>query len=202
MRLFWMAWGLALLLIVVTVGSTAWVISASDAWPRLWLVASRALCLVALLAAFVGAFRLALLGTVSLKLVLAQNLAILIAMELDDLRRAAQERASSLAGQAGADKQATYSDAWRSSEALQIPRFFGDRDDIRKLLGKATEHTLEQVLLSLQSYNETVMEVRSQSAGDSGIRRNAVLQLWRKIGVIQDRINQAASAVAPFCRSA
>jgi hypothetical protein len=77
---------------------------------------------------------------------------------------------------------------------LRIPRFFGDRDEIRRLLGPATEQTLEQVLVSLQSYNQTVVEVESRT-----LDRNAVLRLWREIGVVQERLKLAAREVAPFC---
>lgn len=194
MRLFWMAWGFAVLLILVSVGGTAWVFASSDSWPDLWRIGSRSLSLIATLAAFVGAFRLALLATASLRFVLAQNLAALIVMELDDLRQAAQERAASLAGQARAEAQQADSDEWQPSEALRIPRFFGDRAEIRKLLGPATEQTLEQVLASLQSYNKTLVEVRAQRAD-----RNAVLRLWQEIGIVQERLKQAAREVAPFC---
>lgn len=199
MRLFWLAWSLAVLLILVAIGGAAWVFAASEHWPDFTRIVSRVSCLVALLAAFVGAFRLALLATASLRFVLAQNLAALIVLELDDLRMATQECAATLAGQASAEVQNIHPDAWQSSETLQIPRFFGDRNEIRKLLGKATEHTLEQVLISLQSYNQTVVEVKSQAVEDPRIPRNAVLHLWHEIGVIQDRIKQAAREVAPFC---
>jgi hypothetical protein len=189
-----MAWGFAVLLILVAVGGTAWVFAASNGWPGLMRMGSLFLSLVASLAAFVGAFRLALLATGSLRFVLAQNLAALIVMELDDLREAAQERAASLAGQAGTEAGKTPPSAWQSSESLRIPLFFGDRDEIRRLLGPATEQTLEQVLISLQSYNQTVVEVESKAPD-----RNAVLRLWREIGVVQERLKQAAREVAPFC---
>ncbi len=194
MRLFWMAWAFAVLLILVSVGSTAWVFASSDGWPDLWRIGARSLSLVATLAAFVGAFRLALLATASLRFVLAQNLAALIVMELDDLRQAAQERATSLAGQARAETRSADSDEWQPSEALRIPRCFGERADIRKLLGPATEQTLEQVLASLQSYNKSVVDVRSRRAD-----RNAVLRQWQEIGIVQERLRQAAREVAPFC---
>jgi hypothetical protein len=194
MRLFWMAWGLAVLLVLVATGGTAWVFAASDQWSALARIGSRAACLVGLLAAFVGAFRLALLATASLRFVLAQNLAALIVMELDDLRQAAQERAAALSGHAGAEAQKTFSDAWQPSETLQIPRFFGNRNEIRKLLGPATEQTLEQVLISLQSYNQTVSDARLRS-GD----RSTKARLWQEIAVVQERIKQAAREVAPFC---
>jgi hypothetical protein len=192
MRLFWMAWGFAVLLILIAIGGTAWIFSVSDQWADFARIGVRVASVIASLAAFVGAFRLALLATASLRLVLAQNLAALIVMELDDLRQAAQERAAVLADADGVGEAP--SDVWRSSEALRIPRFFGDRQEIRKLLGPATEQTLERVLESLQSYNQTVKEVRAQSADQS-----AGTRLWHDIALVQERIKLAAREVAPFC---
>ncbi|NJO33189.1 MAG: hypothetical protein HC869_08615 [Rhodospirillales bacterium] len=194
MRLFWMAWGFAVLLILASVGGTAWVFAVSDGWSDALRIGARGGALVASLAAFVGAFRLALLATASLRFVLAQNLAALIVMELDDLRQAVQERAESLAGQAAEEMPTVPGMTWQSSEALRIPRFFGDREEIRRLLGPATEQTLEQVLLSLQSYNQIVDKMKSQDAD-----RSAALDLWKEIAVVQERLKLAAREVAPFC---
>lgn len=115
-------------------------------------------------------------------------------MELDDLRQAVQERAESLAGQAAEEMPTVPGMTWQSSEALRIPRFFGDREEIRRLLGPATEQTLEQVLLSLQSYNQIVDKMKSQDAD-----RSAALDLWKEIAVVQERLKLAAREVAPFC---
>jgi hypothetical protein len=193
MRLFWMAWGLAILLVFAAVGGTAWVFTNSEGWPDVVRIGARSLGVAASFAAFIGAFRLALLATASLRFVLAQNLAALIVMELDDLRQSAQERAVALAGQAGAGARSFDPEALQPSETLQIPRFFGERDEIRKLLGPATEQTLEQVLLSLRSYNDTVLEMKANAD------RSAVLRLCEEIGVLQERLKQAAQEVAPFC---
>lgn len=193
MRLFWMAWSFAVLLVLIAIGGTAWVFAASEHWPDLSRIVSRSACLVGALAAFVGAFRLALLATSVLRFVLAQNLAALIVMELDDLRQAAQERAWSLSAATGGEHEAA-AGAWQASEQLQIPRFFGERNEIRKLLGPATERTLEQLLVSLQSYNEAVAEVRAHNTND-----NAAQRLWREIVVVQERLKRAAIDVAPFC---
>lgn len=192
MRLFWMAWGFAVLLILVSIGATAWVFAASDQWSTVLRIALRGVSLAVLLAAFIGAFRLALLATASLRFVLAQNLAALIVMELDDLRQAAQEHATALAAGAASEQQEL--NAWRPVATLQIPRFFGDRHEIRKLLGPATEHTLEQLLTSLQTYNQAVVEAKS-----AGADRNVVPQLWQEITVVQERLRHAALEVAPFC---
>lgn len=193
MRLFWMAWSFAVLLVLIAIGGTAWIFAASEHWPDITRIVSRAACLVGSLAAFVGAFRLALLATSVLRFVLAQNLAALIVMELDDLRQAAAERAESLAEVAGA-AQNVHADAWRASEQLQIPRFFGDRKEIRKLLGPATERTLEQLLASLQRYNQAVIDMKTQDLNDSAAHR-----LWREIAIVQERLKRAAIEVAPFC---
>src|SRR5687767_11068219 len=97
MRLFWMAWSLAVLLVLAAIGLSAWVFAASENWSDLTRIVSRSACGVGLLLAFVGAFRLALLATASLRFVLAQNLAALIVMELDELRQNAEENAIALA---------------------------------------------------------------------------------------------------------
>ncbi len=188
MRLFWMAWSFAVLLVLMAIGGTAWVFAASEHWSGFTRIAGRTGCLAASLAAFVGAFRLALLATASLRLVLAQNLAALIVMELDDLRRAAQERAALLEGKAAASASNT-----GTSQTLQIPQFFGDRAEIRKLLGPATEHTLEQLLVSLQSYNQAVAEVKVGSGNASAAQR-----LWQEIKVVQERLKLAVQELAPF----
>jgi hypothetical protein len=194
MRLFWMAWAIAVLLVLVSVGGTAWVFAQTDGWAAFPRIGARSLCILVSLAAFVGAFRLALLATASLRFVLAQNLAALIVMELDDLRNAAQECADALAHLAAAEPRQVQSRPWRPSGTLRIPRFFGDREEIRKLLGPATEQTLEELLISLQSYNKAVVEVNSRNAD-----RNAVLHLWEEIGVLQQWLKRAAQEVAPFC---
>ena len=193
MRLFWMAWSFAVLLVLMATGGTAWVFAVSDGWPGLVRVTSRALCLIGSFAAFVGAFRLALLATASLRFVLAKNLAAVIALELDGLRRAAQERATALTGDTS-PARAVHLDAWRASETLQIPHFFGERGEIRKLLGPATEYTLEQLLASLQSYNRAVATAKSQKAGG-----NAGPLLWQEIVGVQNSLKRAAHEIAPFC---
>lgn len=186
MRLFWMAWSFAVLLVLIAIGGTASIFAVSEHWPDLSRIASRAICLVAALAAFVGAFRLALLATSVLRFVLARNLAAVIAMELDDLRQAAHERAESLTG-------APLVNVWRASKQLQIPRFFGERREIRKLLGPATERTLEQLLVSLHSYNEAVADAKAHSTSGTAAQR-----LWSEIAVVQERLRRAAADVAPF----
>jgi hypothetical protein len=187
MRLFWMAWGLAVLLIGAAIGGSAWVLTASAAWPLLPLTVLRLVCAAGIVIAFVGAFRLAILGTVALKRVLARNLAIVIAMELEDLRASVTECASAL------------TETGSEAPALDIPAFLGKREEIRSLLGRATEHTLEQVLVSLQSYNATIEEIeRGVRAADAEGARQTVSHLRWKIGVVGDHIRQALSALALF----
>lgn len=201
MRLFWFAWGAAISLIVVAVAATAWVLSVSESWSLLPFVIARILCVIIGLMAFVGAFRLALLGTVALRHLLARNLAIVIAMELGDLRQAMQMRAVALAdGGVVAAEQVLDTKLWRSAEPQRFPTLLGNRDEVRKLLGKATEHTLEQVLISLRAYHDTVLEADLDGVRGPDSRERARRDVWRQIGVVQDRIAQATNAVAPFCR--
>ncbi len=200
MRLFWIAWSLAVALIVAAVAVVAWLLSFTETWSLLPFVGARALCVFIGLLAFVGAFRLALLGTVALRSLLARNLAIVIAEELDDLRQAMQARAVALAEGPIAVERAADTDLWRLAGAQRYPILLGDRQEIRRLLGKATEHTLEQVLASLRSYNEAVMEADLEGVRGLESRQNARRDLWRKIGVVQDHIVEATRAVSPFCR--
>src|SRR5262245_22809734 len=104
MRLFWMAWSFAICLVLIGLGLTAWVFASSDRWPDAMQLIVRVASLVVSLAAFVGAFRLALLATGALRAVLAQNLAAVIVMELNDLRQATQRQAAVLVGKSGGDE--------------------------------------------------------------------------------------------------
>ena len=194
MRLFWMAWGLAVLLVLVAIGGSAWVFVASEDWSDLARIISRSTCIIGLLFAFVGAFRLALLATSSLRFVLAQNLAALIVMELDELRQNAEERAVALAKNELRHVQGKGRDEWQSVRTLPIPRFFGERNEIRKLLGPATQETLEELLASLENYNRIVDAVKSQETNG-----NAVVILWQGIWAVESRLKRAALEVAPFC---
>jgi hypothetical protein len=193
MRLFWMAWSLAVLLVLAAIGLSAWVFAASENWSDLTRIVSRSACGVGLLLAFVGAFRLAVLATASLRFVLAQNLAALIVMELDELRQNAEENAIALARDSMAHSKGRVRDEWPVG-TLPIPRFFGERNEIRKLLGPATQETLEQLLASLENYNQIVHAVKGQETNE-----NAVVLLWQGIWAVESKLKQAAREVAPFC---
>ena len=193
MRLFWMAWGLAVLLVLAAIGLSAWVFAISENWSDLTRIVSRSACGVSLLLAFVGAFRLALLATASLRFVLAQNLAALIVMELDELRQNAEENAIALARDSMAHAKGRVRGEWPVG-TLPIPRFFGERNEIRKLLGPATQETLEQLLASLENYNQIVHAVKGQETNE-----NAVVLLWQGIWAVESKLKQAAREVAPFC---
>lgn len=193
MRLFWMAWAFAILLVLIAIGGSAWVFTASDSWSDLPRIFWRSACIVGSLLAFVGAFRLAMLATASLRFILSQNLAALIVMELDELRQRTQDRAIELAKK-NLTAEARDRGEWRSIGALPIPRFFGERKEIRKLLGPATQGTLEELLASLQSYNQIVDAVKSQETNG-----NAVVLLWQAISAVESKLKHAAREVAPFC---
>lgn len=183
MRAFWMAWGLAVLLLVTGTLGAVWIFGASAEWPVLARVLARIAGVALLLCMFVGAFRSGLLATMSLKQVLAENLAIVIAMELDDLRRAAEHHALALNLEA---------EPARTPDALAIPRFFGDRDEIRRLLGKATEHTLEEIHASLQSFNEA-----ARGTSDTESRQ----RMQGKAAAIQEQVGRAARLLNQFMPS-
>lgn len=193
MRLFWMAWGFAILLVLAAIGLSAWVFGVSENWSGLSRIVSRSACGVGLLLAFVGAFRLALLATASLRFVLSQNLAALIVMELDELRQNTQERAITLAKNELDHTRGEVREL-PSIGTLPIPSFFGERKEIRKLLGPATQETLEELLASLETYNQIVHAVKSQETTE-----NAVMLLWQGIFAVESKLKHAAREVAPFC---
>ena len=185
MRLFWMAWGFALLLLAMAVSGGAWLIEAGADWSLPHRLAGRALAATLLVFAFVGAYRLATLGTLALKHVLAQNLAIVIAMELDDLRRAAREQAAlRSAATAVIDGCAQI-----TPSGLQIPHFFGERAELRVLLGLATERTLEELLVALRSFNAA-----ARAAADNATYR----ALRGELDVVLEQLDRSMRSLAPF----
>jgi hypothetical protein len=179
MRAFWTGWGLAVLLLSAGTFGAVWMFGASRSWPVVPHVLTNVVGIALLLLMVIGAFRSALLGTMALKQLLAENLAIVIAMELDDLRRAAEQRALSLQG------EATPASTAQGMAALGIPKFFGERDEIRKLLGAATAHTLQEIHVSLQTYNEAA-------------RAGALAGLGGKAALIQERVSEAARLLNQF----
>jgi hypothetical protein len=62
------------------------------------------------------------------------------------------------------------------------------------LLGPATQETLEQLLASLENYNQIVHAVKGQETNE-----NAVVLLWQGIWAVESKLKQAAREVAPFC---
>jgi hypothetical protein len=176
MRAFWMAWGQAVLLLAVGTLAAIWIFGVSGDWSLVPRVLARIVGIALMVCALIAAFRSGFLGTMALKQVLAENLAIVIAMELDDLRRAAEHRALSGEG------------ATLSTAALEIPAFFGERDEIRKLLGKATEHTLEEIYVSLQSYN-------------AAAKAGAPAELQGKATLIQEQVMRASLLLNQFLPS-
>jgi hypothetical protein len=198
MTVFWMAWGLAVLLLGGAIATAAWLLSISESSSLLPLTLALATCAILVIGAFFGSVRLALLATAALKRVLAQNLAIVIAMELKELRASIKARADSL----GADHSASAATA-APVQAIEIPKFFGKREEIRKLLGRPTERTLQDILAGLQSYNASVQELRSDlQAPDHEAGRHTVSSLQWKSRELADQIRQAISALAPFHRAA
>ena len=192
MRLFWIAWSFAICLILVGLGLTAWVFASSEHLPDEMQLIVRAASLVVSLAAFVGSFRLALLATATLRAVLAQNLATLIVAELNDLRQAAQQQAAALAGETSLQPGHAPVTSWPLSGALPVPAVLGESREVRRLLGPATEQTLEQLLISLESYNRMVAEAKQQHAGGSAHL------LWQEVAIVQERLKLAARELAPF----
>lgn len=190
MRAFWMAWGLAVLLIVAGTLGAMGIFAVSAGWTMVPRVLATVFGIALLICALVGAFRSGFLGTMALKQVLAENLAIVIAMELDDLRRAAEQRAMALNEEVAASR-APQGDG---HGPLAVPKFFGERDEIGQLLGKATEHTLEDIYASLQSFNDAA---RVGAFSDAESRQ----RMRGKAAAIQEQVTQAARLLSPFLPS-
>lgn len=198
MRLFWMAWGMALLLIAGAVAGGVWLISADETWLLSYRVGAWAIEVFILVFAFVGAYRLALLGTLALKHVLAQNLAIMIALELDDLRIEAQRRARVLDPEAASLQTSVQA----AAQEFRIPRFLEDRAELRRLLGPATEQTLEELLRSLQSFNATMHDLGApRKESDLVARHQTAALLRRELDVILERLERSMRSLAPFNRA-
>jgi hypothetical protein len=181
MRLFWMAWGLALLLLAGVVGGGSWLIAVAADAALAYRLGSWAAALLLLAFGFVGAFRLAFLGTLALKHVLARNLAIVIALELEELQALAHQQAALLSAASGAGRVVQF-----VPSGLRIPRFFGERSELRELLGPATGQTLEYLLESLQHFNA--------AAGDP-------VALRHELDLVLYRLESALRALAPFSRA-
>jgi hypothetical protein len=184
-----MAWSFAVGLIMVGLGLTAWVFASSGHLPDEMRLVVRGASMVVSLAAFVGAFRLVLLATATLRVILAQNLADLIVTELNGLRQAAQKQAAARAGEASGETAGAPAAPWPPTDALPIPRIFGEREEVRRRLGPATEQTLEPLLVSLESYNRTIAEAKRRQADGSAHL------LWQEISVVQERLKLAARAL-------
>lgn len=182
MRLFWIAWGLALLLLAAVVGGGSWLIAAAADGALVLRIGSWIAAALLLAVGFVGAFRLALLGTIALKHLLARNLAIVIALELEELRAAAHQQAALLAAAGGAGPVVQL-----APSGLRVPRFFGERSELRELLGPATERSLEELLDQLRHFN-------AASGGDTAALRH-------ELDLVLYRLEGALSALAPFSRT-
>jgi len=181
-RLFWIAWGLALLLLAGVVGGGSWLISAASDSALAFRIGSWVAAVLLLAVGFVGAFRLALLGTIALKHLLARNLAIVIALELEELRAAAHQQAALLSAAGGAGPAVQL-----APSGLKVPRFFGERSEVRELLGPATERMLEDLLDSLRHFN-------AAAGSDTATLRH-------ELDLVLYRLESALRALAPFSRA-
>ncbi len=197
MRLIWVPWCFALLSLLLGIGGSVWVLSLSTRWPASVMALTHLACAMVIVFSFVSAFRFSMLGTAALKRILAKNLAIFIAMELRDLRASvAQER-----GSFAQEPESRSSDISSNLQPFKIPSCFGDRAKIRTLLGRATEHDLEQLLISLESYNTTIDEIiNGANSANERSRAPSAKDLQEKISIISDRAHQAIKALATFER--
>ncbi|MBI2256494.1 MAG: hypothetical protein HYU58_17860 [Proteobacteria bacterium] len=175
---FWVAWVMAVSLLAGGLAGVVMVVSRTGQWQLSdqWVTRGAAIALA--LFAFYLAFRLALVGTAALQRVLAHNLALLVSFELTELKAEAIERAEILA-------------AGGNSPAFRLPFFREEREDIAKLLGQPTEEALQQLLVSLEAFNNaTVTDDRSQAA----------MHMRTQLADVDLQLRRAFSAVDPFCR--
>jgi hypothetical protein len=176
---FWAGWAGAVLLLAVALGMAGWLISHASSAS---VATSGGIAVMLILA---GALYLARRGTASLKGVLARNLAIVIAIDLEELRRSI--------GAGGVEATAANLEARR----LEVPAFFGSRREIRGLLGPVTERTLVDILAGLRAYNEALDNFRQRASAPASLSALPE-ELRRQVGHLHDHIRQALSLLAPY----
>lgn len=193
---FWAAWAMAVAVIAGLLGGVAIVLNATRSWTGADQASLYGVLILSALAGLYAAFRLALYGTSCLQRVLAHNLARLIALELSDLRAAAEQRSHSL----NADPLAApFAPA---APALPVPRFFRDAEDIGALLGEPTERALEDLLASLTAFNRALDAVRHhRPTRGTAARQQACHDLRRQLASVHDCLTAAMLVVNPLCRA-
>jgi 4-hydroxy-2-oxoheptanedioate aldolase len=184
MRRFWMAWCVAVLLLGIAVVGFGYLFSISEDWWVGYKIGGRILAGLAAAWAIYDAHRMAVHGTVALQEVLAQNLATMVASELERLKAATDARRRSLAAK-GAGVVAALGDADRIGLELPTCRF--DNEGVRTLLGNPTEQALGVVLEAIAEYNRLIHASRDRALSQS--------ELTHRIDGVFDSVNLAMASV-------
>jgi 2-keto-3-deoxy-L-rhamnonate aldolase RhmA len=184
MRRFWTAWCVAVLLLGIAVVGFGYLFSISEDWSAGYRIGGRILAGLIATWAIYDAHRMAVHGTVALQEVLAQNLATMVATELERLKAATDARRRSLAAK-GAGVVAALGDAERIGLELPTCRF--DNEGVRTLLGNPIEQALSAVLEAIEEYNRLIHAGRDRALSQS--------ELARRIDAVFDSVNLAMASV-------
>jgi 2-keto-3-deoxy-L-rhamnonate aldolase RhmA len=184
MRRFWMAWCVAVLLLGIAVVGFGYLFSISEDWWIGYKIGGRILAGLIAAWAIYDAHRMAVHGTVALQEVLAQNLATMVASELERLKAATDARRRSLAAK-GSSLMAALCDEERIGLELPTCRF--DNEGVRTLLGNPTEQALGAVLEAIEEYNRLIHAGRDRALSQS--------ELARRIDAVFDSVNLAMASV-------
>jgi len=179
---FWAAWIMAIALLAASFAGSIAVVAQTRDWSLQDQIITRGAVAGLALLAFYLAYRLALYGTAALQRALAQNLALLIAFELAELRSEAEARALVLTSARPS-----------LSPAFRLPNFYDEREDIVKLLGRPTEQALERLLHSLENFNNIAADDLDQ---------HAEARLRHHLSAVYDCLNHAMRSIDPFCQRA
>jgi hypothetical protein len=173
---FWVAWFIALLWVAAAIAGSVGVVTNTDAWEPLPQLIARTAVVLGAIAALFAAYRTALLGTQALQRALAQNLAMLIAFELEQLRLEAERRTQLLHAGSQIDL------ALVATAELDVPGFFTEREEIRAAFGEPTERVLSDLLQSLQNFNIALTSRPVQKSGLGGDVQAHLMAIYEHLG--------------------
>jgi hypothetical protein len=184
---FWLAWIFAVLCVAAAIAASVLSIGLTEDWPRTdrWL--ARLLVALAALVALYVAYRSAMAGTRSLQRALVANMAMLIALELEELRLEAEQRAQMIhLGRAVGGMRG-------EAAGLPVPAFLAEREEIREMLGEPTERALTDLLYSLQNFN------LAMAAGNHPLPQPRS-DLPGHLATVCEHLGRAMQCLAPFLR--
>lgn len=173
---FWLAWCVALLWVAAAIAGGVGIVSRTELWEPLPQLTARGATFILAIGALFAAYRTALLGTQSLQRALAQNLAMLIAFELEQLRIEAERRAELLHAGSQIDL------VMGATAELHVPGFFAEREEIRAAFGEPTERVLSELLQSLQNFNIALTNRPVQKSGLGGDVQAHLIAVYEHLG--------------------